>query len=77
MGTAMAQGQGDSTRINPPECGQRIIGPKLVRKRFLSSTPADQNDFGWHVALLNKQNGIESGSLINSQWVLSRANFSE
>jgi hypothetical protein len=66
----------DSQQINPENCGLRNNETSSLRKRFLSSTRSNQRDFGWLV-LLSCPNGVMSGNLINSQWVLTRARFSQ
>jgi hypothetical protein len=62
----------DAKHINPDECGVRSNKTSSLRKRFTSSKRANQNDFGWMV-LLQGPDGVVTGSLINSQWVLTRA----
>jgi hypothetical protein len=68
-----AQEEDDSTRINPEQCGRRVNNKGSSERRFLSSVKANQKDFGWHVCVLDSEPYHQSGSLINSQWVLSRA----
>jgi hypothetical protein len=63
----------DAAQINPANCGMRSNEvSSLRRKRFLSASRSNQKDFGW-VVLLEGVNGVTSGSLINSQWVLTHA----
>ncbi len=66
----------DAKRVNPEICGRRNNETSSLRKRFLSSTRSNQKDFGWLVLLLGP-NGVMSGNLINSQWVLTCAKFAE
>lgn len=52
---------------------------QLARLRSLRALGAplasNQRDWSWHVALLTANQSIMSGSLINSQWVLTRAHL--
>jgi hypothetical protein len=65
----------DSKQINPEGCGRRNNENSSL-KRFLSAKRSNQKDFGWLVLLSGKE-GVTSGNLINSQWVLTRANHVE
>jgi hypothetical protein len=74
----------DATQINPPECGlsyrqmsQVMAKDNSGEKRYISSTASRQREWGWHVFLFENADTMFSGSLINSQWVLSRAENSE
>jgi hypothetical protein len=76
------QDEDDSTSINPDVCGLTSKKAALVlqtrEKRYASSQAAsNQRDWGWQVFLVDKDNTYISGSLINSQWVLSFAHESE
>ncbi len=62
----------DPTQINPANCGRRINEASSLRKRHLSATRSNQKDWGWLVLLVG-EDGFSSGSLINSQWVLTHA----
>jgi hypothetical protein len=73
------QEEDDLYAINSKWCGlpsQRAA--QMVQKRYTSSQAArDQRDWGWTVLILDKEGKMISGSLINSQWVLSQAYLSE
>jgi secreted trypsin-like serine protease len=73
----------DAQRINPAECGQLYVptssaaGDRNVERRFLSGKRANQREWNWQVCLLTDEMKATSGTLINSQWVLTRAKFIE
>jgi hypothetical protein len=67
------QSVNDTIQVNPPECGTKFTEQKPAR-RFLSSTfVRNQKDLGWLVLLNSTGGSLKSGSLINSQWVLTVA----
>jgi hypothetical protein len=71
----LAREADDSTEINPAECGLSFKQANRLSdktRRFTSGFVADQREFGWHVLVLEKS-FYRSGSLVNSQWVLSEA----
>jgi hypothetical protein len=73
MSAVSAQSVNDATTLNSIECGLSP-GSKRLGKRFLSSSLANnQNEWGWHVLLLDDKQQARSGSLINSQWVVTNA----
>jgi hypothetical protein len=69
----------DPLRINPKECGMSLenaANQTDIQRRYLSSDRADQKNWAWHVMLnygTDTGSELQSGSLINSQWVLTRA----
>jgi hypothetical protein len=70
----LGQGINDAKKLNPPECGLKFTS--RTRKRFLSAKLSDQKDWGWVVLLeaaAQANPTVMVGSLINSQWVLTRA----
>jgi hypothetical protein len=67
----------DSTRINPEGCGLRYKDIQSREERFLSNKRSYQKDWGWHVLVSDKDGFSISGSLINSQWVLTTAKFAK
>jgi hypothetical protein len=70
----LGQGVNDAKKLNPPECGVKF-GPRLG-KRFVSGKLSDQKEWGWVVLLeaaAQANPTVMVGSLINSQWVLTRA----
>jgi hypothetical protein len=73
------QEQDDAENINPEICGMTYqkASNLLRQRRFTSSSVADQRQWGWQAILLNEDNTMSCGSLINSQWVLSYANDNE
>ncbi len=70
------QEEEDARSINPNVCGLTAKKAKMGlqrEKRFASSQVAgDQREWGWLVLTVSEKS-TSSGSLINSQWVLSRA----
>jgi hypothetical protein len=75
------QEEEDAQSINPDVCGLTAKKAKIVlqrEKRHASSQVAgDQREWGWLVLTVTEDGFASSGSLINSQWVLSRALFSK
>jgi hypothetical protein len=73
----VAQIQDDASSINPEVCGlmSKKAAALLEReKRYTSGkVVSNQADWGWQVVLVDKNGDMRSGSLINSQWVLSFA----
>jgi hypothetical protein len=65
-----AQSANDARSLNGLQCG---LEASRVSKRFLSSEPTNNNDWGWHVLLVDDQSRPRSGSLLNSQWVMTNA----
>ena len=72
LGLAVAcvagQDKRDATQINPHECGVTA----RVAKRYADGQIAPELYFAWHVAIWDLGKA-SSGSLINSQWVLTSA----
>jgi hypothetical protein len=81
MSVGTAQGPSDASRINPHECG-RLFSEKsshegAMAKRLVSSKQSRQQaDWGWHVAI-EYEMGLLSGSLINSNWILTTTFLTE
>ncbi len=66
----------DSSKIiNPKECGQ--VYHSMRGKRFISGAVSNQRDWAWQVCIFDSGMRATGGSLINSQWVLTRAKFLE
>jgi hypothetical protein len=66
----------DPTKLtNPKECGRGFSGAKSLRRRFISGVESNQKDWAWQVCIFNSEMKTTGGSLINSQWVLTRAKF--
>jgi hypothetical protein len=63
----------DALQINPPECG---LLQSSNNKRIQKASDSDQAKWAWQVFLSGKTQA-GTGSLINSQWVLTRAQFNE
>jgi hypothetical protein len=77
-GEVRAQGDKDASEINSADCGRTASATDASRRRrFVSSADSEAAQWGWHVLLLDGRGGLLSGSLINSQWVLRTATFSE
>jgi hypothetical protein len=69
----------DAKQINSATCGLtfRQTKPVFKARRFVDAAQADQNEWGWHVMLVRADEKIKSGTLINSQWVLTIASKAE
>jgi hypothetical protein len=69
---ALAQSRKDAFNVNPEECGLS----SSRANRLVSSKNASANSWPWDVLIYRKYNAstsyYSSGSLINSQWVLTR-----
>jgi hypothetical protein len=70
----------DPSSINPEGCGQVDEAENTDEaesgrlRRYLSSTQvAEPEQWPWHVAIVDESGSSSSGSLINSQWVLTSA----
>jgi hypothetical protein len=71
---ALGKSLDETKRINPKECGLRYRGEIERYERFSASKRARQKELGWQVAL-NYSNSYRSGTLINSQWILTEAYY--
>jgi hypothetical protein len=78
-----SQSVNDTMRIDAPECGRLSAdipvdhgAERHLVKRLFSSHNTSQLDWGWHVAI-DYDEGRISGSLINSQWVLTTTLLTE
>jgi hypothetical protein len=72
----LSQSVNDTSEINAPECGRLSEeSMRTAKKRNLFGQVASLDDtkWAWHVLLIGKAALVNSGSLINSQWVLTRA----
>jgi hypothetical protein len=63
----------DSAEINPAGCGQLASAAHLNKKRYLDGVVSVEGARPWHVAIIDEMGEVSSGSLINSQWVLTSA----
>jgi hypothetical protein len=48
---------------------------RRLGRSMSASLAGDRTDWSWHAALLSSDMEIMSGSLINSQWILTRAHL--
>ena len=73
ISTSQKTNMSDTQNLNPANCGQR---PLLPSNKIVSGTRASPGDWGWKVIILSDDypRTICSGSLINSQWVVTAAN---
>lgn len=74
LATAFAQQNGDTTKLNPPNCGKRL--PRLDPdngNKVVGGEIADREDWGWQISLNSSGRLICGGSLVNSQWLITAA----
>lgn len=70
IGLASAQAPGDTTSINPPNCGQRPFGG-LSNDKVVGGVEAVKGDWGWQVAMKYNNGFTCGGSVLNSQWIIT------
>jgi hypothetical protein len=64
----------DTSNINPEGCGLSFQDIVTRERRFtINSKRASQRECGWQVLVFFSDNNPASGTLINSQWVLTSA----
>jgi len=68
-----AQGAGDTTSINPSNCGLRPIAGKNDPFKVVGGTQAIAGDWGWQVAMKYNNGFTCGGSVLNSQWIITAA----
>ena len=69
---AYAQNAGDTTSINPANCGQRPITAQDPFK-VVGGVQAVKGDWGWQVAMKYNNGFTCGGSVLNSQWIITAA----
>ena len=68
------QSSGDTTSINPSNCGRRPLVPSSQDPlKIVGGTEAIKGDYGWQSSLMYLSGFSCGGSLINSQWIVTAA----
>ena len=66
-----AQQAGDTTSINPSNCGLRPITALNDPFKVVGGVEAVKGDWGWQVAMKYNNGFTCGGSVLNSQWIIT------
>jgi len=74
IASVYGQGAGDTTSINPSNCGLRPFGTvSNDPAKVVGGVEATKGDWGWQVAMKYNNGFTCGGSVLNSQWIITAA----